>query len=56
MAVKQEKARTIMLKEGATVEELVRALMAIGATPRDIIAILQNLRAVGALEAELEVI
>jgi flagellar P-ring protein precursor FlgI len=45
-----------MLKEGATVEELVRALMAIGATPRDIIAILQNLRAVGALEAELEVI
>lgn len=56
VAVKQEKARTIMLKEGATVEELVRALMAIGATPRDIIAILQNLRAVGALEAELEVI
>lgn len=56
VAVKQEKARTIMLKQGATVEELVRALMAIGATPRDIIAILQNLRAVGALEAELEVI
>jgi len=56
VAVQQEKARTIMLKEGATVEELVRALMAIGATPRDIIAILQNLRAVGALEAELEVI
>jgi flagellar P-ring protein precursor FlgI len=56
VAVKQEKARTIMLKEGATVEELVRALMAIGATPRDIIAVLQNLRAVGALEAELEVI
>ncbi len=56
VAVKQEKARTIMLRQGATVEELVRALMAIGATPRDIIAILQNLRAVGALEAELEVI
>ncbi len=56
VAVKEEKARTITLKEGATVEELVRALMAIGATPRDIIAILQNLRAVGALEAELEVI
>ena len=32
------------------------ALASIGSTPRDIIAILQNLRAAGALEAELEVI
>jgi flagellar P-ring protein FlgI len=45
-----------MLSQGATVEELVRALSAIGATPRDVIAILQNLRAAGALDAELEVI
>ena len=36
-------------------EELVRALSAIGSTARDIIAILQNLKAAGALEAELEV-
>jgi flagellar P-ring protein precursor FlgI len=35
---------------------LVRALMAIGSTPRDIIAILQSLKAAGALEAELEVL
>ena len=42
--------------QGATVEELVRALAAIGSTPRDVIAILQNLRAAGALDAELEVI
>ncbi len=54
--VKEEKARNIILKEGATVEELVRALAAIGSTARDIIAILQNLRSAGALEAELEVI
>jgi flagellar P-ring protein precursor FlgI len=46
----------VILKEGATVEELVRALTAIGSTARDIIAILQNLRAAGALNAELEVI
>jgi flagellar P-ring protein FlgI len=45
-----------VLKQGATVEELVRALASIGATPRDVIAILQNLRAAGALEADLEVI
>jgi flagellar P-ring protein precursor FlgI len=53
---KEEKARNIVLKQGSSVEELVRALTAIGSTPRDIIAILQNLKAAGALEAELEVI
>ncbi|HUJ23017.1 MAG TPA: flagellar basal body P-ring protein FlgI [Bryobacteraceae bacterium] len=56
VAGKEEKARNVILKQGATIEELVRALSAIGSTPRDIIAILQNLRAAGALEAELEVI
>ena len=54
--VKEEKARNVVLKDGATVEELVRALTAIGSTPRDIIAILQSLRSAGALESELEVI
>jgi flagellar P-ring protein precursor FlgI len=53
---KEEAARNVVLKEGATVEELVRALAAIGSTPRDVIAILQNLRAAGALDADLEVI
>ena len=53
---KEDRARDILLKQGATVEELVRALSAIGSTPRDIIAILQNLKSAGALEAELEVI
>jgi flagellar P-ring protein precursor FlgI len=56
VAVKQEAARNLMLKEGATVEELVRALSAIGSTPRDIISILQNLKSAGALDAELKVI
>jgi len=53
---KEEKARTVVLKQGATIEELVRALAAIGSTPRDVIAILQSLRSAGALEAEVEVI
>ena len=51
-----EKARNVVLKQGATVEELVRALAAIGSTPRDVIAILQSLERAGALEAEIEVI
>jgi len=56
VGAREEMARTVVLHEGATVEELVRALAAIGSTPRDIIAILQSLRRAGALEAELEVI
>jgi flagellar P-ring protein precursor FlgI len=54
--VKEEKARNVVLRQGATVEELVRALAAIGSTPRDVIAILQSLHSAGALEAEIEVI
>jgi flagellar P-ring protein FlgI len=53
---KDEPTKNVVLKQGATVEELVRALTAIGSSARDIIAILQNLKAAGALDAELEVI
>jgi flagellar P-ring protein precursor FlgI len=56
VTAKEEKARNVILKQGATVEELVRALTAIGSTPRDIISILQNLKDAGALEADLKVI
>jgi flagellar P-ring protein precursor FlgI len=56
VGVREEKARNLVLKQGATVEELVRALTSVGSTARDIIAILQSLRSAGALEAELEVI
>jgi flagellar P-ring protein FlgI len=49
-------AQTVSLKEGATVEDLIRGLQAIGATSRDIVAILQAIKAAGALQAELEVI
>ena len=53
---KEEKARSLVLNRGATVEELVHALGAIGSTPRDVIAILQSLHAAGALEADIDVI
>ena len=56
VAAKEERARNVVLKDGATVEELVRALTSIGSTPRDIISILQALRAAGALQAEMEII
>ena len=53
---KEEKAKSVVLEKDATVEQLVRALQAIGSTPRDIIAILENMRTAGALDAEIEVI
>jgi flagellar P-ring protein FlgI len=49
-------AQVIQLKEGATVEELVRGLQTIGATAHDIVSILQAIKAAGALEADLEVL
>lgn len=52
----QEKAKDITLKNGATVDELVRSLTAIGSTARDIIDILQSLKAAGALDAQIEVL
>ena len=56
VTARDEPAKNVILKQGATVEELVRALTAVGSSARDIIAILQNLRVAGALDAELEVI
>jgi flagellar P-ring protein precursor FlgI len=56
VTAQEEKAKAVTLRDGASVEEVVRALNSIGATPRDIIAILQAIKAAGALQAELEII
>ncbi|MGA3025218.1 MAG: flagellar basal body P-ring protein FlgI [Bryobacteraceae bacterium] len=56
VAAKQEPVKNVSLKPGATVDELVRALVSTGSTPRDVIAVLQALKAAGAIEAELEII
>jgi flagellar P-ring protein FlgI len=52
----QSKARRIELRQGATVEDLVSGLQMIGASTRDVISILQAIKAAGALRADLEVI
>jgi len=49
-------AKLVNLGTGSTLDEVIRALNALGATPRDIIAILQALRAAGALQAEVVII
>ena len=56
VAVKEEAEKLLLLEEGASIGEVVKALNAIGVTPRDLIVILQSLRAAGALQADLEII
>lgn len=52
----EEETRKLNLLEGASLQELVDGLNAIGATPRDMISILRALKAAGSLHAQLEVL
>ncbi len=45
-----------LVESGVSIGEVVRALNALGVSPRDLIAIFQALKAAGALQAELEII
>lgn len=56
VVVQEEKKNLMMLPAGTTIGELVRALNAIGVTPRDLITIFQAIKVAGALQAEIEVI
>jgi flagellar P-ring protein precursor FlgI len=53
---KEKKQPVVALPATTTVEELVKALNLIGASPRDLIAILQAMKAAGAIDADLDVI
>ncbi len=52
--VAEEKSKLMIVPEGVTISDLVKALNAIGVTPRDLISILQAIKAAGALHADLE--
>jgi flagellar P-ring protein precursor FlgI len=54
--IKQEPGKLIQLPEAAQLADVVKALNALGATPQDLLAILQAIKSAGALNAELEVI
>ena len=56
VTVAEEKNQLIIIPPGNTIGELVKGLNAIGVTPRDLITILQALKAAGALQGELEII
>jgi len=54
--VQEQKSKLIVVPEGVTLGEVVRALNLVGVTPRDLVAILQSIKAAGALQAELDII
>jgi flagellar P-ring protein precursor FlgI len=54
--VKVDKGGLVQLQRGVSLSDVVKALNSIGATPQDLLAILQAMKSAGALRAELEII
>jgi flagellar P-ring protein precursor FlgI len=56
ITIRQEPGSLIQLPAGTKLADVVKALNSLGATPQDLVAILQAMKSAGALNAELEVI
>ncbi|MBN1103155.1 MAG: flagellar basal body P-ring protein FlgI, partial [Deltaproteobacteria bacterium] len=54
--VSEDNKQLFHVPEGANLGDVVKALNAIGVSPRDLIAVFQAIKASGALQAELEII
>lgn len=53
--VKEQESRLLVVDDTVTLGDVVRALNAVGVTPRDLVAILSALRSAGSLQAKLEI-
>jgi len=56
ITVTEEQSRLIVIPSTTSIGDVAKGLNAVGVTPRDLIAILQAIKAAGALQAELEII
>jgi flagellar P-ring protein precursor FlgI len=54
--IQKEPGKVMLLQAGTNLADVVKALNSIGATPQDLLAILQAMKAAGSLRAELEII
>ncbi len=54
--ISKEPGKVVQLNSGANLSDVVKALNAIGASPQDLLAILQAMKSAGSLRADLEVI
>lgn len=52
----EEKKQLVVVQKGVTIQDVVKALNAVGVTPRDLITIMQTIKAAGALQADLKII
>jgi flagellar P-ring protein precursor FlgI len=53
--VAEEKKALTVMPRGVTIQDVVRGLNAMGVTPRDLMQILQTIKAAGSLQADLKV-
>jgi len=56
ITISQQPGALVTLPAGTKLADVVKALNSLGATPQDLLAILQAMKSAGALNAELEVI
>jgi len=56
LKVEEDTRRLMVLQEGVSIGDVVRALNMLGVTPRDLISILQAIKSAGALQADLSII
>jgi flagellar P-ring protein precursor FlgI len=56
VVAEEKQSHLVLLKDGSNVEDLVKALNALGVTPKDMVAIFQAIKVSGALQGELELI
>lgn len=56
VSVEEGKNKVMVVSKGVTIQDVVRALNAMGVTPRDLITIMQTIKAAGALQADLKII
>jgi flagellar P-ring protein precursor FlgI len=54
--IREDKGSLVAMPAGVSLAEVVKALNSIGATPQDLLAILQAMKSAGVLRAELEII
>jgi flagellar P-ring protein precursor FlgI len=55
VGVQEEGTKLGLVQEGVSLSDLVDGLNALGVSPRDLISILQAIKAAGAIQAEIEV-
>ena len=56
VTINKDPGKVLLLESGASLADVVKALNSIGATPQDLLAILQAMKAAGSFKAELEII